>query len=163
MFKFQDEPVNLNRTMNVSIINALWLILVGEKLELDDPKLTKVIGLLDEFVRTSSGPVTPLISLLPHPSMAKLPILRNFLDYDAIEKAITATNAFIRPYIEEHEKTLDPENIRDFMDLMILEIKKTEDKASSFYGRKGWFSSFDEDFKLINDPMQRCNEKFHIK
>jgi hypothetical protein len=140
MFKFQDEPVNLNRTMNVSIINALWLILVGEKLELDDPKLTKVIGLLDEFVRTSSGPVTPLISLLPHPSMAKLPILRNFLDYDAIEKAITATNAFIRPYIEEHEKTLDPENIRDFMDLMILEIKKTEDKSSSFFGRKGWFS-----------------------
>jgi hypothetical protein len=38
MLIFQGQPVNLNRTMNISIINALWQILVGEKLDLDDPK-----------------------------------------------------------------------------------------------------------------------------
>jgi hypothetical protein len=30
----QNEPVNLDRMMNVSILNALWVILVGEKMDL---------------------------------------------------------------------------------------------------------------------------------
>jgi hypothetical protein len=31
----------------------------------------------------------------------------------------------------------DPENVGDFMDLMLLEIQKTTDKSSSFYGETG--------------------------
>ncbi len=41
------------------------------------------------------------------------------------------------PYVEEHERTLDPENIRDFLDLMIAEHKKSTDPASCFNGKVG--------------------------
>ena len=43
----------------------------------------------------------------------------------------------VRPYIEEHERTLDPDNIRDFLDLMIVEHKKSTDPKSCFYGQVG--------------------------
>jgi cytochrome P450 len=43
----------------------------------------------------------------------------------------------VTPYIEEHERTLDPENIRDFLDLMIAEHKKSKDPASCFNGKIG--------------------------
>ena len=67
--------------MNISILNAMWLILVGEKLDLDDPKLHKIIRLIDELNRTVSGLTSPLVMLLPHISMVKWPILRQLTGF----------------------------------------------------------------------------------
>jgi cytochrome P450 len=41
------------------------------------------------------------------------------------------------PYIEEHERTLDHNNIRDFLDLMLLEHKNSSDSSSCFNGKLG--------------------------
>ena len=41
------------------------------------------------------------------------------------------------PYIEEHESTLDHNNIRDFLDLMLLEHKNSSDSSSCFNGKLG--------------------------
>jgi len=35
------RPISLNQTINVSIVNALWTILVGDSFQLDDPRLTE--------------------------------------------------------------------------------------------------------------------------
>ena len=43
----------------------------------------------------------------------------------------------VMPYIEQHEKTLDPNNIRDFLDLMIAEHNKSSDSSSCFNGKVG--------------------------
>ena len=40
----------------------------------------------------------------------------------------------IRPYILEHKRTLDKDNIRDFVDLVLAEIDKTQDPNSGFHG-----------------------------
>ena len=58
MFVLKNEPVDLNRTMNISILNALWSILVGEKLDLDDPKLAKVFEMFDYLLRNVDGAET---------------------------------------------------------------------------------------------------------
>ena len=142
--------------MNVSIVNALWQILVGEKLELDDPKLNDAIKLFDEFFRTSYGQITPINSLLPHPAMAKWPLLRVLCDYDTAEKSMNAAKAFIEPYITQHKETLDPNNIRDFMDLMLVEIDNTTDKNSSFYGQTG------KNFSYRNCTMKILKFKSYI-
>ena len=104
---------------------------------LNSNNLNDAIKLFDEFFRTSSGQITPIISLLPHPAMAKWPLLRVLCDYDTAEKSMNAAKAFIEPYITQHKETLDPNNIRDFMDLMLVEIDNTTDKNSSFYGQTG--------------------------
>ena len=113
------------------------MILVGENLELDDPKLKDVIQTLELISRSSSGPLTPSISLLPHHSMAKWPLLKLFCDYDGNEKMMKATWEFIEPYITQHNRTLDTENMRDLMDLMLHQIKITTDKTSCFSGKSG--------------------------
>jgi hypothetical protein len=59
--------------MNISVLNALWSILVGEKLDLDDPKLKLVIEMFDNLLKINSGATSPVMAILPHASMAKLP------------------------------------------------------------------------------------------
>ena len=34
-----NKPIDLTQRMNISIVNALWVLLVGEKLELNDKRL----------------------------------------------------------------------------------------------------------------------------
>lgn len=89
-FHFQGEPIDMNRMMNLSIINALWVILVGEKFELDDPKLNKVIEMFDELFRKSGGTFSPLAAVLPHPSMIKWSIFKRFFDFEQAKKTFDA-------------------------------------------------------------------------
>jgi hypothetical protein len=70
-----DEPINMAGTMNISIVNALWSILVGEKLDLEDPNLIKVVTLINALMNGPS-PQNVVTSLLPHPSMASWPIIK---------------------------------------------------------------------------------------
>ena len=64
------QPIELNCTMNVAIVNALWSILVGESLDFEDENLAKVVHALDLLIHGSS-PVSPLVAVLPHPAMVK--------------------------------------------------------------------------------------------
>ena len=50
-----DKPFDLNRTTNISIVNALWGILVGERLELTDPKLHRILAAFDSLLRGNAG------------------------------------------------------------------------------------------------------------
>ncbi len=124
--------------MNVSILNALWSILVGEKLDLDDPKLAKIIQMFDYLFREVDNPGSPAFALLPHLSMAKWPGIRTVTGFDASQKTFKVTTEdFIEPYILEHKQTLDKDNIRDFVDLMLCEIENTVNAESSFHGETG--------------------------
>ena len=58
------QPINLNRTMNVSALNALWNILVGEKMELDSPTSLKIVKLMDDFLRGGEGPAGVLTQMV---------------------------------------------------------------------------------------------------
>ena len=66
--KDEGQPVDLSGSMNVSIINALWAIMVGERLDLEDPNLLKVVDSIDQLLHGAS-PVSPLVHILPHPSL----------------------------------------------------------------------------------------------
>ena len=41
--KHEGKPVDLRGLMNMSIVNALWVLVTGESLDLDDPKLQKIV------------------------------------------------------------------------------------------------------------------------
>ena len=69
------QPINLMGTMNISIVNALWQIVTGEKLEIEDPNLIKIAKLLNDFLITVSlNGANPLALFLPR-SMTKWPLL----------------------------------------------------------------------------------------
>jgi len=43
----------------------------------------------------------------------------------------------IMTYVEDHERTFDPENIRDFLDIMLLETKNSSNPDSCFSPKLG--------------------------
>jgi len=62
---------------------------------------------------------------LPHPSMAKWPILNKISGFSIMHQTFSEAFPVLTPFFEEHKRTFDPENIRDFLDLMLLEHQST--------------------------------------
>ena len=46
----------------------------------------------------------------------------------------------VNPYIEDHEKSLDPKNSRDFLDVLLSEQKTGQEGISSLSGPLGRFT-----------------------
>jgi cytochrome P450 len=131
------KSMSLNRVANISILNALWYILVGERLDLGNTKLDKLVQAFDDLLKLSEGPTSITVSLLPHSSMALWPGLKTFTGMNYVETAFNSITEFILPYVKDHKESLDDDNIRDFMDLMLLEVKNCKDVNSSFHGYRG--------------------------
>ena len=148
-----DKPIDLNRTMNISIVNALWGILVGERLELTDPKLLHILKAFDDLLRGNNGN-SSLARLLPFKSMALWPGFKHWTGFESGRKVFEDLQNFVKPYIEEHSSTLDDDNVRDFMDLMLLEVKNCEDPDSSFYGETGHYALFNNMIDLFIAGME---------
>jgi len=53
------------------------------------------------------------------------------------EKDIPFIQSLVQTRIEEHQKTFNPEYLRDFMDVYLQEINDTTDVKSSFYKENG--------------------------
>jgi len=48
-----NTPLSMSLIYNVSVINALWTLLSGQRLSLDDPGLQNLIEKIDEMVKVS--------------------------------------------------------------------------------------------------------------
>lgn len=128
-----NKKSNLDQTLNISILNALWAILVGEKLNLNDPKLHKTMKAFDDVMRTSEGPTCALANVIPFPKLLLMPGLKQVLKMDDLQSVFEMIIDLIKPTLERHQASLDEENIRDFVDVYLLEVMKTVDPKSSFF------------------------------
>ena len=136
----EGSPFNIQRKLNISILNALWALLVGEKLQLKDPKLLNIVELLDRALR-GQNPTQALASMFPFPEMIRWPIISHLLmDLDAFKNGINNVKLLVEPYVKEHKSSLDEDNIRDFLDAYLIEINKHQnDKESSFHRERGHY------------------------
>ena len=139
--KFVGKPVCLDNTLNLSIVNSLWAILVGEKLPLNDPKILKIVTSFNKIVKESSG-AGRLSAVLPHPKLVLL--FKKTLKLDIFEETIDSIAEMIENQVKAHKTTFDADDIRDMTDLFLKEIGNTNDRESSFYKERGHFN-------LIND------------
>ncbi len=93
------KPVSMSNIINISILNALWFILVGENLEIDDPTARKLVKNFDNLLRLTEGPTGVLVNMLPNPNLALLPGLKQFIGLDYVEKAFGEVADFLRKYM----------------------------------------------------------------
>ncbi len=120
--------------MNLSIVNALWVLLTDEKLPLDDPKLKDIVTKFDQLLRAESRE-TPLQMVVRYfsPTLSKH-FNGSFKKFRSVFNDIFD---LVRVHLKDHKESLDPDNPRDFMDTYLTEIGKTNDATSSFYKKKG--------------------------
>jgi cytochrome P450 len=69
--------------------------------------------------------------------MIKWPILNKLTGFSVAKEATCSIYDLIAPHVEQHEKTLDSNNIRDFLDVLILEQHDKKESDSCFNSRLG--------------------------
>ena len=135
---YRGEPIDMAGKLNLPILNALWKITVGQRFDYDDPQLTRIITQLTEFFQRVGATPQQLIAL-SFPRMAKLLgwIAPNVLERGKTIAINQEIMALMHATVRDHEETIDANAPRDFTDSVLLEVLRTTDPSSSFYGDWG--------------------------
>ncbi len=132
---FNGEPISAKRFFNMAVINSLWHIVAGSKLEYDDEKLHKIIDFVDDLTKEKGGPFTMMVFY--YKLFAQIVLKLNMVKS---VKAFKNVFAFISSIIEEHKNTFQEDNPRDFIDVYIKEMQdqgSRQNVNSSFVGKIG--------------------------
>lgn len=139
------KAIDIRIKMNISILNALWSMLTSEKLPLNDPKLQNIVDRFNTFFSKSTNPTSALASMWPAPQMIRWSIFKPLLnvmgfDLDSVFTSMKGITELAEKQIKRHKDNLDEDNICDFIDAYLVEMKKNENnKQSSFYKDRGHY------------------------
>ncbi len=132
--KENSMPIDVRFGFQVSVLNSLWRIISNETLEYDDPKILKLIALMDSFMKELGNPVK-LICFMYSPILEFVKATKIVDGPEALIKLRT----FLEDVVSDHESTFQDDCMRDFTDHYLNEIKirSNRDENSSFKGADG--------------------------
>ena len=112
-----DNNIDINQLFNLPIINSLWKIITGKRLDINkSEEKEKISDIAEMFEFFGAFNISRIMAfVLP------LWIGKQFSSIKNITKLIQRMFMWFRGEYEEHEKTLEPENQRDFLDAYITE------------------------------------------
>ncbi|XP_055938576.1 cytochrome P450 18a1-like [Argiope bruennichi] len=123
--KFNGQPMKVRTVLSPSMSNNIASLVFGKRLKYDDP----VRKMLDRTLTESAAAAGQVIWQLFFPKIAKIAKFLNLGSEGKIAKTLKESRDHTRKEIAEHEKTLDPNNPRDYIDGYLIEIKKRNDPA----------------------------------
>ncbi|KAJ8298376.1 hypothetical protein KUTeg_024907 [Tegillarca granosa] len=118
---------DIDDILYASISNVTCSIVFGKRFSHTDPTFRKIVNMFSENLRTANGAALatwmPFLRFLPFDMFNIKKVINNV---DNIQK-------FLQTVIDDHWKTYDENNIRDFIDAFITEQKRREDDANSTF------------------------------
>ncbi|XP_071037591.1 cytochrome P450 18a1-like [Parasteatoda tepidariorum] len=123
--EFGGKPIVLKPHLAPSMSNNIATLVFGERLNYDHP----VRRMLDKGLSESAAAAGQVAWELFFPFLASVVKLFGFSGAAKIAKTQKETRDYIMKQIDQHEQTLDENNIRDYIDGYLLEIRKRNDKA----------------------------------
>ncbi len=132
--KTEGKPVNIRNDFTLAVLNSLWKITTNERLDYEDPKICKLVSMIDQMFQEFGNPLNTLMFLYKP--------LYDFLKATKLSigpTAITHMLDFFENTVKEHEDTFQEDSLRDFTDhyLNEMRIKSASDEESSFKGSDG--------------------------
>ena len=124
-------PFNPVNKMNISILNALWVLMSGESLELDDPKMEQVVNNLNTIAQEGAN-ISVLTGLIPIPSLLKIPFIYEKSGHALEKKTLHVLGNLIQKLINERLVNKH-EEANDLLDILLAHVISTQDKSSSFH------------------------------
>ncbi|KAI4879224.1 hypothetical protein NFI96_005822 [Prochilodus magdalenae] len=109
-----------------AVSNIICSIIFGDRFEYDNKRFAKLLEIINENIRLAGSPVGQIFNLVPF--IKHFPGPQQKVWHNA-----NCLFGFIREVMEEHKETLDPENLRDFIDAYLLEMTKQESKEDSTF------------------------------
>uniref|UniRef100_W5KHS0 Cytochrome P450 2B4-like n=1 Tax=Astyanax mexicanus TaxID=7994 RepID=W5KHS0_ASTMX len=119
MLKQEGKPFYPIHPIMNAVSNIICSIVFGDRFEYDDRRFAELLEIINENIRFSGSPVAQIFNLVPFIKHLPGP-------QQKIRQNLDSLNKFIFDEIEEHRKTLDPENPRDFIDSYLVEMKKQQ-------------------------------------
>ena len=127
------EAFDMAPLLNLPILNALWKVTVGERFEYEDQKLVDICERLGKVFKINFTAKMGMI--FSYPWLLKLP--KCLFDYSFIMNLFHDVIDMMQANVMKHQQTLDVNDPRDYTDMALMEIEKTTDTKSSFYGQFG--------------------------
>ncbi|XP_066291026.1 LOW QUALITY PROTEIN: cytochrome P450 2C3-like [Branchiostoma lanceolatum] len=128
------KPFNITRMAQKATTNVICSLVLSHRLEYDSPHFLR---LMEDF-NTISG--TDFINMPEN----IFPFLRHVLNSaDTLIKAIDFPVDYIKAQIREHERTFDKNDIRDFIDAFLVEMKTQDQSTSTFTEEQLVYTVFD--------------------
>jgi cytochrome P450 family 2 subfamily U polypeptide 1 len=124
---YNGEPFDISKIIQTSMSNNIMSITIGRRFDYDDPNFKYFVQLLHETV-TNAAFAGPLNFI---PFLAKIP--GDPFRGNRMKQIADQIFDFFRGYISEHEQTLDSNNIRDFIDVYLTEMKENKNSENSFF------------------------------
>ncbi len=111
MERTKEEAVDIGRHFNIAVLNSLWKLVLNEKLEYDDPKLVRLVHLLNKTFQESTGIVANVV-------MTTRPLFKLAERWDLLSRVVAIKNmrSFLKDAISDHERTFQEDSLRDFTD-----------------------------------------------
>ncbi|XP_055938577.1 cytochrome P450 18a1-like [Argiope bruennichi] len=123
--KYNGQPMQLRPVLSPSMSNNIASLMYGKRLKYDDP----VRMMLDKALIEGAAAAGQVSWQLFFPWLARLVKFFKLGSEGKLARITKDVNEYTLKEISEHEKTLDPNNPRDYIDGYLMEIKKRNDPA----------------------------------
>ncbi|XP_023347441.1 methyl farnesoate epoxidase, partial [Eurytemora carolleeae] len=112
----QNEPFLVLNLFNVAILNVLWTIVANHRYDLTDPNAQTLVKLITDSIQ-----VEGLRFLFA------VPVSRHFAPewtgWNKQQQVVGETQNLMRRIVEEHKESYQEDNMRDFIDVYLREMK----------------------------------------
>uniref|UniRef100_A0A4W4DYG1 Cytochrome P450, family 2, subfamily AE, polypeptide 1 n=1 Tax=Electrophorus electricus TaxID=8005 RepID=A0A4W4DYG1_ELEEL len=109
-----------------AVSNIICSIVFGERFDYNNKRFAQLLELLNENIRVAGGPAAQIFNLFP--------FIKHFPGpHQKIYRNACALIEFVQESVVEHRNTLDPENLRDFIDTYLVEISKHKSTVNSTF------------------------------
>ena len=124
----EGKPLDIEMYINTCISNVICSIVLGKHYDHDDKDFVKLITLFhanqEHIVKAIVSELFPFLRILPGDIFKRKLILKNADRFFGLMDS----------YIQEHKNTFDENNIRDFIDCYINELRHGDRASSNFTG-----------------------------
>ncbi|XP_017574195.2 cytochrome P450 2H1-like isoform X2 [Pygocentrus nattereri] len=134
MLKQEGKPFYPIHPIMNAVSNIICSIIFGDPFEYDDKRFAKLLQILNENIRFAGSTVAQIFHLVP--------IIKYFPGpHQKIRHNFEALKNFVFEIVEEHKKTLDPDNPRDFTDAYLIQMTKEESKEDTTFHLENMMNS----------------------
>ncbi|CAL1272915.1 unnamed protein product [Larinioides sclopetarius] len=122
---FKGQPIDFAAVLTPSLSNNMSAFIFGKRFDYNEPERK----ILDNNLEKVSKILSREDSVIFFPFIRHLPFLLKWLGYEKFYKIYTKSEEIFKKRMNEHKKTLDEKNIRDFIDRYLVEMEQRQKKG----------------------------------
>ncbi|XP_044147860.1 cytochrome P450 2K1-like isoform X1 [Bufo gargarizans] len=123
---FKGKPVDNTMILNAAVANIIVSILLGHRMDYNDPQFLRLLSLVNENVRLAGTPMVSLYNIFPF--LGLFPGSHRTIVNNVMEQCEFITKTFV-----EHLKNLDENDQRSFIDAFLVRQKEEAGNPQSYF------------------------------